>query len=73
MDMAQVEALAPALDFTQGVDHMNQVISYDRLVYFGYIFESSGLKQDASGVGSPTKTIKPPVAFGARVVNHRHV
>ena len=38
-----VTAIAQALDFTGGVDHMNQVLSYDRLVYFGYIYEESGL------------------------------
>ena len=38
-----IVAIAQNLDFTQGVDHMNQVLSYDRLVYFGYIYEESGL------------------------------
>ena len=39
----QVENLVQSLDFGTGVDHMNQVMSFDRLVYFGYIFEESGL------------------------------
>lgn len=39
----QIENLVQSLDFGTGVDHMNQVMSFDRLVYFGYIFEESGL------------------------------
>ena len=39
----QVEPLDQKLDFGTGVDHMNQVLSFDRLVYFGYIFEQAGL------------------------------
>ena len=38
-----IENLVQSLDFGTGVDHMNQVMSFDRLVYFGYIFEESGL------------------------------
>lgn len=38
-----MENLEKTLEFGQGIDHMNQVISFDRLVYFGYIYENSGL------------------------------
>ena len=31
------------LDFVPGVDHMNQVMSFDRLTYFGYLYEEAGL------------------------------
>jgi hypothetical protein len=41
--MIQIEQLDPKMDFNSGIDHMNQVVSYERLVYFGYIFEKSGL------------------------------
>ena len=41
--MIQIEQLDAKMDFNTGIDHMNQVISYERLVYFGYIFEKSGL------------------------------
>ena len=40
-----VEPLEAKLDFGQTIDHMNQIISFDRLVYFGYIFEQSGMLQ----------------------------
>ena len=39
----QVEQLEQKLEFGTGVDYMNQVLSFDRLVYFGFIFEQSGL------------------------------
>ena len=35
-----VETIAPSLNFTTGVDYMNQVISYERLLYFGHLQES---------------------------------
>jgi len=38
-----VENIAQNMEFGTGIDHMNQVISFDRLVYFGYIYEESGL------------------------------
>jgi hypothetical protein len=39
----QIENLDVKIDFGSGVDHMNQVISFDRLTYFGYIFEETGM------------------------------
>ncbi len=52
---------------------MNQVISFDRLVYFGYIFEESGLlaKNQITSPGSKKK--QPTVAFGARAVDHKEI
>ena len=41
--MVQIEALDPKLDFAASIDHMNQVVSFERLIYFGYIFEKSGM------------------------------
>ena len=38
-----VEALAPNLNFAAGVDYMNQVMSYERMVYFGHLQETHGL------------------------------
>lgn len=43
----QVEQLDPKIEFNASVDHMNQVIAYERLLYFGYIFESSGMLQQS--------------------------
>ena len=39
----EIEQLQSSFDFPSGVDHMNQVISYERLEYFGYIYEEAGL------------------------------
>ena len=39
----QVTPIKSDLDFVSGVDHMNQVMSFDRLTYFGYIYEEAGL------------------------------
>lgn len=50
----EVESLAQNLEFGTGVDHMNQVLSFDRLVYFGYIYERAGLHQkNAAALQSP--------------------
>ena len=61
------------MDFTQGVDHMNQVISYDRLVYFGYIFEESGLLSGVSKTSPRSKKAKPDVAFGHAAMPHMEI
>ena len=62
----QTENLDAKIDFGSGVDHMNQIISFDRLTYFGYIFEETGMLEKMKG--SPTaKVAKPQVAFGIRV------
>lgn len=41
---------------------MNQVLSYDRLVYFGLIFEQSGL----ASAKKAEKPQKPAIMFGER-------
>lgn len=38
-----VEPLEARMDFAPAVEHMNQVVSFERLTYFGYIFEESGM------------------------------
>lgn len=38
---AQVETLEKNFNFAIGVDHMNQVITFERLIYFGYIQEQA--------------------------------
>ena len=38
-----VEALDPKLNFQSGVDYMNQVMSYERLLYFGHLQETTGI------------------------------
>ena len=49
---------------------MNQVLSFDRLVYFGFIFEQSGLavKNKRNSVSPESMKIKPQVAFGERAM-----
>ena len=39
----QIVGIKSDLDFVSGVDHMNQVMSFDRLTYFGYLYEEAGL------------------------------
>ena len=36
-DQSKIETLERQLNFQTGVDHMNQVVSFERLIYFGYI------------------------------------
>ena len=52
---------------------MNQVISYDRLVYFGYIFEESGLLSGSIKTSPRSKRIKPDVAFGQAAMPHKEI
>lgn len=47
-DHQAIENLDKPLNFQNGVDHMNQVISFERIIYFGYIQE---IKKDPSLVG----------------------
>lgn len=49
------------LDFGHGIDHLNQIVSHDRLVYFGFIFEQAGMLSKEKAV-----VTKPQVAFGVR-------
>ena len=58
------------MDYSAGIDHMNQVLSFDRLVYFGHICEESGLmsqKEESKAV------LKPKVGFGKRQMEHKEV
>ena len=54
------------MDFSSGVDHMNQVISHERLTYFGYIFEETGMLTKVNHAGSPQSNskLKPKLGFG---------
>ena len=52
---------------------MNQVLSFERLVYFGYIFEESGLLSKNLATSPSGKKKQPVVAFGARAVNHEEI
>jgi hypothetical protein len=56
-----VEPVEPKLDFAHGIDHLNQIVSHDRLVYFGFIFEQAGMLSKEKAV-----VAKPQVAFGVR-------
>lgn len=64
----EVINLPQNLEFTAGIDHMNQVVSYERMVYFGYIFEESGLLSQKMQSSPSSKRSKPAVVFGARAV-----
>ena len=64
------------LDFNQSVDHMNQVITYERLVYFGYIYEQSGMlnsrgRSSSKNLTNDSSSVeKPRLVFGKRVFKH---
>lgn len=58
------------MDFNSGIDHMNQVVSYERLVYFGYIFEKSGLLAQSGQTAKNGSLSKPQLVFGQRAVLH---
>jgi len=66
----QIEPLPSNLNFANGVDYMNQVISYDRLIFFGHLQESQGLlsaeELDPALKGQKLYG-KPNVCFGERV------
>ena len=64
-----IENIDKNMDFAAGIDHMNQVVSFDRLVYFGYICEESGLVPRPEGKAS----LKPKVAFGKLAVEHKEM
>lgn len=68
--LIQVEQLDAKIDFNSGIDHMNQVVSYERLVYFGYIFEKSGLLAQSGQAGKTGSMSKPQLVFGHRAVLH---
>ena len=52
---------------------MNQVLSFDRMVYFGYIFEESGLLAQNMQASPTSKKARPGIAFGARAVDHKEI
>ena len=52
---------------------MNQVLSFERMVYFGYIFEESGLLSQNMQTSPTSKKAKPGLAFGARAVDHKEI
>ena len=52
---------------------MNQVISYSRIVYFGYIMEESGLLHKNLASSPSSKKGKPSLAFGERAVAHKEI
>ena len=66
-DQQAIENLDKNTNFTVGVDHMNQVVSFERVIYFGYIQE---LKKDPNLAGQIEKEKRkaaPPIAFGSRI------
>ena len=68
-----IQNLSQNYQFSTGVDHMNQVMSHPRMVYFGNIIEEAGLlhKNLTSSPGS--KKLRPALAFGERVVHHKEI
>lgn len=52
---------------------MNQVLSYSRIVYFGYIMEESGLLHKNLASSPSSKKGKPSLAFGERAVAHKEI
>lgn len=40
-----IDNLEKKYNFLMGVDHMNQVVSFDRIVYFGYIQDQEQKRQ----------------------------
>ena len=52
---------------------MNQVLSFDRLIYFGYIFEESGLLDAKQQTSPKSRRDKPDLMFGARAMPHTEI
>jgi hypothetical protein len=52
---------------------MNQVMSHERLEYFGYIFEEAGLLKDTAHSPGRQRKAKPGVVFGTRARPHEEV
>ena len=66
-----VEALDPKLNFQSGVDYMNQVMSYERLLYFGHLQETAGIVTAEQIENKKLKLYnKPNIMFGERAVKH---
>lgn len=68
-----IQNLGPNYQFSTGVDHMNQVMSYARLIYFGYIIEESGVLHKNLSTSPSSKKGKPALVFGERVVGHKEI
>ena len=67
-DASSIENVEKNINFGVGVDHMNQVISFERIIYFGYIQEH---KKDPKlqlneNYGKKEKFMKN-IAFGTKV------
>lgn len=69
----EIEPLASNIEFPNGVDFMNQVFSYERLEYFGYIYEEAGLLANTQLSPNEKRKPKPKVAFGQRAVSHEEI
>lgn len=52
---------------------MNQVFSYERLEYFGYIYEEAGLLTNTQHSPGDKRKPKPKVAFGQRAISHEEI
>ena len=61
-DQMNIENLDKTYNFQVGVDHMNQVVSFERIIYFGFIQERFR-DQEASEHGTFKST---NVAFGSK-------
>eukprot|EP00347_Sterkiella_histriomuscorum_P023813 403333301 len=61
----QAEELQGNMNFTSGVEYMNQVISFDKIIFWGYLMENV----INVGNGSDEKKFrqKPNIAFGSRI------
>lgn len=68
-----IQNLGSNYSFSTGVDHMNQVMSYARLIYFGYIIEETGVLQKNLTTSPSSKKNKPALAFGERVIGHKEI
>ena len=67
MGQPAVEELAANLNFNAGVEFINQVISYERILFWGYLndmMKNGGMLQGSNDKG---KKGGVPVAFGRRI------
>lgn len=48
-------------------------MSYERLEYFGYIYEEAGLLNNTQHSPGANRKLRPKVAFGERVMRHDEV
>ena len=55
------------MNFTTGVEYLNQVISFDKLIFCGYLLES--IVQIGNGSGDKKYKKKPNIAFGTRITD----